>query len=1016
MIKILKASAGSGKTYRLANEYIKILLASQDDFAYRHILAVTFTNKATDEMKDRILKHLSLIAKGEIKKLGDKEISKDEVAKAGRILSNILHDYSAFAVSTIDKFFQHTLRAFAKEIGHYSLYQVELNKDMLVEEAVDKILDGLDSNAPEDSQLIEYILENMEQKAMDGRAPQIEKDLKEMAIRLKSENFRVKADRIGLNLREDYATDRLKALKKACTSLVSEFEEQAVSRAKDIVRRAGEAGLQPDDFAGGQKSSWLNFFVKLSSENHGKKLVMPSEPQMRKISDQDLWFPANRADLLPRAKQAIGQAIDDFLKFWDAGLKAYCTAWQIKNNLYGLGIAERLTEVFNEIEKERNVVCLDESTFLLRDIIDGSDAPFIYEKTGVRFEHFLLDEFQDTSNTQWENFLPLLKESESWNDRHNLVVGDVKQCIYRWRDSDWSLLDSRLQKEFPNAQVEALNNNFRSDENIIAFNNSFYKDVASILDEGRSEGLDFRKISGIYNDVHQDPGKTEYRGKGGVEAKFCDDTESELGIIVDAIKKAHDEDGIKYGDIAVLVRKNDNGTDVANALIENDIPIVTEAALCIKNSLSVRRIVSLMSYVSNPEDGLNAFLSGELEVEMVNKSFHSLIGLCEELYLLLAANPKYLQDLANDTVYINAFVDYVMDFANNYGNNLKDFLKFWEDQKPSISTPMGTDAVRIVTIHKSKGLAFPYVIVPFIEDIELYHTPTTEWCQPEDCNLLPQEAKNKLFMVSLSSTSENTAFNRDYQSELYNQSVDAMNMMYVATTRPEHGLLLIGLHKEVKKETNPLSNFSKILYRWCGEADYKSGDGFSCRREPSDGKSKQDSSDNYQLSYEVIPTGARLGVRPYAEEFFTTDSNGLDAMSFRRRGIVLHDILSRVVYKDDLEASVEAAAEDGSICEADKENVLSMLSKAVASRPEYFPSRDSGVKILTESSIIGRDGQESRPDRVLIYPDGRVEIIDYKFGAYYSEYENQLERYKSLFEAMGYKSVKAELWFVNKNV
>lgn len=999
MITIMKASAGSGKTYTLAHRYIDILMNAPDEYEYRHILAVTFTHKATAEMKGRILQELYALSRD-----GNPE-NAAVAAKAGRILSHILHDYSAFAISTIDSFFQQTLRAFARELGRFASYQVELESRDLIEETVDFILDSLDPDKPECRQLMEFILESMEEKAAEGKKPDIESDLKDIATQIESENFSVKAAALGLKVEQDYTPDKLKTLKRLCRDIITAFEQEAVSRSGEILRSVSAAGIAPTDFNGGS-NSWFLWFEKFASHEPGKRFEPLTPAFVRKVSETEGWFAKTKAGLLPKAVEAVGAKTGDFVNWWNSRFKAYNTAYVIMSRLYGLGIAASLSSAFHKLQNEKNVVCLSESNAILKDIIDGSDAPFVYEKIGVYFKHFLLDEFQDTSVTQWDNFLPLLKESNA-SGGNNLIVGDVKQSIYRWRESDWSLLDSGVEKEFPESKPIPLQKNWRSAEEIVKFNNAFYRDVALKLDQAVPEEGG-RRISDIYSDVCQTVGKKEHLSDGGVQTVFCEDAVAELDAIAQAIRTAH-ENGVRYGDIAVLVRKNTNGTDVANRLIAENIPLVTESSLCIKNSISVRRMVSLMSYVGNPDDRLNAKIAEGLAVSYLPDSFHSLAGLCEELYLILAQNDNYRDDLHNDVVYINAFMDYLMDYTASNGNNLKDFLQTWAGDDPSISSPLGTDSVQILTIHKSKGLDFPFVIVPFLEGITLYEkTRTRDWCTPRAVDGLPAGMENKLFLVPLNSKSEDTAFDEAYRAEKYNQCVDAINLMYVATTRASKGMLLIG-----KPKQGAYANFADILYDWCEGRDLTLGKGFGFSY-PAEKETAP--AGGYTLDYDVIPTGARLGVRPYAEEFFTSDSDGFDSMSFRRRGIVLHDILGRVIYKEDLPGSVDAAVADGSIKSADREYILSLLTAAVGKHPEYFPPAESGVRVLTECPIIGRDGRESRPDRVLIYPDGSVEIIDYKFGAYYDEYERQLERYRSLFMEMGCKSVKAGLWFVNKNV
>ena len=629
MIKILKASAGSGKTHALAGTYIDLLLDtdSEGDYAYRNILAVTFTNKATDEMKTRILENLFSKAK---------DSSDPQRGKATRVLSNILHDYSAFNVSTIDKFFQQTLRAFAHELGHYSSYQVELDKQLLAEEAVDDILDSLDASDKEDREFIDFVLENMQEKLQEGKSPNIEKELKEMALQLKSEAFRVLCGKYGLDPEDAYSTEKLSQLRRSCSAFRKYFSDGLKKRASDIYSAAHNAGLQDADWNRG----WIGVFGKIAASGDNFKADLFTDAARRRAADPETWFAKKNAHLLNPALSAVGSEMQDILAFWDSNIKLYNTAVKILGNIYGLGVARRLWTTFDRIQKEKNVVCLDESNGMLKDIIAGSDAPFVFEKVGVRLKHFLLDEFQDTSATQWENFKPLLAESDSNDKRgnkvNNLIVGDVKQSIYRWRDSDWNLLAAEVQTVFPRAMVEPLDCNYRSDQAIVKFNNAFYPYAAGVLDAAMGSGS---QIADIYKDCYQQLGRPDRQeGQGAVYVSFLDDKKSQPYAVVEAVKSWHAR-GIPYGEIGVLVRKNDTGTDIAQALIDNGIQVITASARNIRQSLTVRRLVSMLSLVDNPENALNAREAIKIDME-VPTSYHSLCGLCDELYGILSADPR----------------------------------------------------------------------------------------------------------------------------------------------------------------------------------------------------------------------------------------------------------------------------------------------------------------------------------------------------------------------------------------
>ena len=482
MLEIMKASAGSGKTYRLARKYITLLLKSTDRYAYRHILAVTFTNKATDEMKNRILKELHILSTvpGESAYhdwFVPSVFTSDEdlCRKAGMVLSDMLHDYGAFAVSTIDRFFQQTLKAFSREIGQFASYQVELDKDSLVAESVDRILDSL---TEEDAGLLSWLTDNVLEQIEQGGRYSMDANLLEMAKRLKSAQRHEAMEKAGLEADQEYPKERLLEIRDACRRIETDFRSGLRAKAQSVLDVVVSAGVNPADTNRGFLKA-VYAYAELKDED---RIDPPTTSFMSKARNHEQWFAkAKAAKLKPLVYPFLEAPLEDFCSFFDKEYKVYNTALILDGQLYGLGVAGELNRTFKELMKEKNVLCIDDSNTILRDIIDGSDAPFVYEKLGVRYEHFLLDEFQDTANVQWGNFSPLLHESDA-KGGDNLIVGDVKQSIYRWRGSDWKLINEVVPDEFPGHKDEVLDTNYRSLANVVSFNNLFFRSAAAVLD------------------------------------------------------------------------------------------------------------------------------------------------------------------------------------------------------------------------------------------------------------------------------------------------------------------------------------------------------------------------------------------------------------------------------------------------------------------------------------------------------------------------------------------------------
>ncbi len=904
-MNIIKASAGSGKTYRLSHTYLEYLLDSGDPFAYRHLLAVTFTNKATAEMKTRILRDLA------------KEAESNSTAR--HYLLSILHDYGAFGVSTIDRFFQQTLRAFARELGQHNSWQVELDKASLIEEAVDRVLDGLTEDKTD---LADWLRSNALEQISRSKRFRLDEGLADMGSRLKSEEFRQLLASTGLDVSEAWSKERLNGLRRSCNRICKAFEDKAAA------------------------------------------LGIPVE------KDKDIKYPGTK-----KALDAPGVR-----ELFEGEFAAYATACIVRNCLYSLGVAREFQEEYGKLLNEKNVLPLDESNTMLKDIIDGSDAPFVYEKTGTRYAHYLLDEFQDTSRLQWDNFLPLLRDADAAGA--NLIVGDVKQSIYRWRDSDWHLLGSEVKKEFPAAEEESPEENWRSARSIVGFNSDFFAFAANKLG-----------LQDLYANVRQESMVDEPQD-GCVRLGFTTD---QAAAVLESVRDACSR-GAQYGDIAILVRGHREGAVLAETLIGAGIPVISDDSLDLKSAVSVRRLVSLLTFYDNPSNSVGSYIARSIGITFP-EAYHSLIDFCESLLRDLERyDPNTFRA---ETLYISTFMDRLQDWVTANGNNLRSFIRQWNEKESIfIGSPENSDAVRILTIHKSKGLEFPHVIFPFAEKVVMSQKET-RWCVLDGGGTSLGHELDGIYPVCLSGSSEKTLFAADWEAERAMQLVDNINLFYVALTRASKSLHVIAkvpaavkLPKLKKGLDIDWSNFSELLYAWS-----KGNEGIVCGEPYDFSRMKRKplaEGAAIHAGYVSVPLAGRLRASEDALDYFGEDGHTGPEASGRLRGIELHAALAVADSASDLPLAMDPDAR-------------AMLAARIEAHPEWF---SDAVRARNELTVFGTDGSRNRPDRVVIGPDGGVTVIDYKFGAEHDGYLRQVRRYMKLYRQLGYSNVRGYVWYV----
>lgn len=1065
MLTVYRASAGAGKTHKLTGEYLTLLFAGPG--AFRRILAVTFTNKATDEMKTRIIDELYKLASGRrsdyvdlLKSAGTR--TEEEVrVQASKILIDILHDYSAFNISTIDRFFQQTMRAFTREIGLQGGYGIEMDQELVLTEAVDRLLADLDK--PENKELLGWLLRFAEEKIEGGGEWNLRKDIMALSREIFKESYKAFSDEVGRDVADKGV---LENYKDSLYKIIRSVESEAQSLGEKALAIMERHVVKPTDFKGGSRSP-LCFFERLAKG----EMKEPTATFLGLADKVENYYTKTAS---PGMKQIIEATVADGLDecvrstlYLFDHLKDYYTAKEIVRYYYTLGILTDVSRQVAAYREEKNVMLIADTTELLNRVISGSDAPFIYEKTGTHIDHYMIDEFQDTSGMQWDNFRPLIEESLA-HGRDNLIVGDVKQSIYRFRNSDWKLLDEQVQSDFSPEEIreETLKDNWRSCRNIVEFNNALFTTLPGVFQDLYNEALSasslteeqravhFTKIMSAYEKSFQRVPPPFRQKDGHVRVEFLptdeekDWKELSLEHLPGVIGKLQ-EDGYALKDIAILVRTNQEGAMVADALLtykeeHPDAPygydIISDDALFVSGSSAVRFLVALLRHLKNPEDRTNerlAFYSylvlkgmfgtdrhafpSEVTAALRALSRQSLYEITEGLFRLFAADfPE------NEQVFVQAFLDLVSEYAQKESADLERFLKWWDDTgwRKTIVTPDGQNAIRILTVHKSKGLGFKVVIVPFC-DWEIDHRPTKPvilWCHPEE------KPFDRLHLVPVryGQALAKTIFAGDYFKERLHAFIDNLNTLYVAFTRSKEELLVFAPRpKKIKEGTGEVEKISSLSDAlWTGlhteAADTRDGEpliplpasfdteagvfelGDWWRPDIKTGTTDMDEIGMARLN--SISPDDRLQLRLHGKGYFFDDAQ-------RKHGALMHEVLSGIRTREDIVRSVEQYRLEGII---DREEAVALVSRLerLLSRQEAISWYDGTAHVLNEVDILFGKGLSRRPDRVMITEE-KVIVVDYKFGEHTNQrYHSQVREYLKLIRQMGYKQVEGFIWYV----
>ena len=1058
-LNIYKASAGSGKTFALTMEYLKLLFSQEG--IHRHILAVTFTNKAAGEMKHRILDSLyalSLFSEGE--EMEEMNLLREATGmdahairrRSKALLKEILNDYSGFSVGTIDKFFQSVIRAFTREIGIQPAYNLELDHGRVLSLAVDRMFQELGKRQDLQRWLIRFAEERMESAA--------------------SWNFKNEIITLGKQLFMEafqslFEHQNIEVLNKENLDLyladIRRLEQEKNRRINEIgteaLQRIQRATLEPENFSGGASSS-IGLIFKQAAEGDKPNFT---EKRLKGISDPDRWL--NKSD----GNEKHSLVVNDLMPLLNELYQQWVvlnTVEAVRSYFYTLGILADIWSYVREYTRERNLFLIADSSRFLKGIIGGSQVPFVYERTGSRYHHIMLDEFQDTSLFQYENFKPLLDNSLA-SGNENMVVGDVKQSIYRWRNSDWKILTSDLEEDFrhQDLRIKKLDKNYRSAENIVRFNNTLFQLASALLGDeisrelgssviSREEALGeeerFRKA---YADVVQDIPE-HLQGTGGrVQMHLFDNEE---GVFRDEVLKAIpgwveelQATGIEPGQIAILVRSSRQGARIASSLLEyarqsgkdGKFRLISNDSLLLVQNTSVSFLVSLLRYTLQPEHVVNNALLKHLYTllqdgpvdESGSRFRHDLspgeffpaafVEQIDRLKLLplyeLSENLIELFKLGQrpeDMPYLQAFQELIMDLQRREAMGVADFLEYWEqngDQK-SVAVSEASNAIRIMTIHKSKGLEFKAVIVPFCDwslTPDSRHTNIL-WCHTHGSGLdripvVPVKYKKELI---------HSLFAPDYYRERMKSYMDNLNLLYVACTRSKEQLILglpgsrgrdmnkvndlletvLDLHPRKEPCTPPLSNFLKGKHLDYGESRPR--------------VLKEELSDHWEFSdYPVNLRSRSLRIRMRNDQYFV-DEAGLFRTE-RSFGNMMHELFSGMKRLEDLPLLLDRYVQEGLVPRSERAALEELIRTKVeqARVSEWF---SGNVKVINERAILCGDSRVLRPDRVMIGA-GKATVVDFKFGEQQKDsYHRQVRAYMEQLQLLGHQQVEGYLWYV----
>lgn len=1058
LLHVYTASAGAGKTYTLTREYLALALVAPEE-EFRRIIAMTFTNKATNEMKERIVEALyrlcfNLGEEGLLQELSSElGFTMEEIrSKCWKMLLALLGDYSSFKVKTIDSFFQEIIRTFAYELNYAGNYKIEMDAELWLYQSILLLLHSLHTPGYED--LRHWITELSEETIDEGQGHDLTKTL----MRLGRELFKEIPLR-AINT-EDFPTkEEIRSSRRVLSLFLKQCDEERLHVAQNAIALMSQEGLEPASFKGKGRSP-LSVYTKI--------VAYPEEVPSLTDSFLKIDSSDDYSEYLTDAIRKNEALYASYLRVIEGGLKE-CnkklvrlhvqrrTASIILKHLSKLGTLSDINTTMYQLGQEQNTMLLGNSQHFIHRIIEGAPAPFIYERLGGTLHHLMLDEFQDTARLQYENLRPLLDDTLS-SGYSSLIVGDIKQSIYKFRNCDRSILGQDLERDFdPYFQDHILEYNWRSCQEIVLFNNQLFSLLPQVVTDLLKEKIERSKLifqrSGYSDyipssDVAEDvvecyatarqlvPPKNEIL-KGGVEVLFYNpEEESPIDIngeknLPEILLSLIEDKGYAPEDIAILANKNDEVAEIAECLLKyvdqhpekaQSLKFISARALLTTNSNTVRLVINLLRSLANPKDeeqhnlteqhyvSLCLFQKDDNKCISFQEIIHELVGRLPYLamYELVVSIIDLLQPVTSpeEDPYITHFLDLVYNFHCEQPTDIAGFITWWDTKgnKSQLPEEQGASAITLLTIHQSKGLGFPIVLLPY---------PTWSLSGMRNAfsfiwTSIPEDTRHELgidlSLVALEKSStqmSDSLFASKYFQELTDEIIDRLNLFYVAMTRAKKGLLLWLPKVEKEYVTDSLDSLLNHIFKHYNLEEYLA---------PIPPQEKKYATTSQKSGLTYSPRIARqessnnITIQLKAKRAFQ-DTEAI------QHGAVMHEILSEIVTMDDIERVVKKAVRDGKLLEREREKLEDRLRKELSFplTQKWFASE---VVVLNEQDILlPQKNNFYRPDRIILCPDGEVVVVDYKFGEEQKKYNKQVAHYVSLLESMGYKNVKGYLWY-----